>query len=445
MRAKRLAALALVTVFFLPSVLLAAGGNGNGTGEKLLSWGVDHRFRSVFYDNIINYNDDLDDDRDFFRFRTRLWADVPLSKNITFFFQLNNEFRKYTTPDLEVDLDEIIVENFYVDFQKMFGSHFSLRVGRQNLMRGEGFVLFDGNALDGSRTAYFNAVNLAYDFGKAKLELLGIHNPYQDRFFPRINDKQKPLTEWDEQALGAYYTDHHLAQTTVETYYFYKKEFNCMYAPTHAQYQPERRLHTIGGRVTHLLRKDWTLTGEFAGQWGQEHPDRDMTGWAGYAHVKKTFAHDWKPYVKFGLTAFSGDDPDTAEWEGWDPLFSRWPKWSELYIYSFVPEKGVAYWSNATWWQAEVGVSPLKELSARATYYYVGAFHDFPGTPSIYGGGTRRGSNFQVRLDYSFSKYIKGHLLYESFMPGDFYSAQDMGYFLRFELCLQYKDIIKPW
>jgi hypothetical protein len=337
------------------------------------------------------------------------------------------------------------VETFYVDFQKMFGSNFSLRVGRQNLMRGEGFVLFDGNALDGSRTAYFNAVNLSYDFTKGKLELLGIHNPYKDRFFPRINDKAKALTEWDEQALGAYYTDHHLPQTTLETYYFYKKEFNCMYAPTHAQYQPERRLHTVGGRVTHLLRKDWTLTGEFAGQWGKEHPDRDMTGWAGYAHVKKTFEHAWKPYVKFGLTAFSGDDPDTPEWEGWDPLFSRWPKWSELYIYSFVPEKGVAYWTNATWWQAEAGFSPLKDLTFRTTYYYVGAFHDFPGASAIFGGGTSRGSNFQVRMDYSFTKYIKGHFLYESFMPGDYYSAQDMGYFLRFELSLQYKDIVRPW
>jgi len=34
-------------------------------------------------------------------------------------------------------------------------------------------------------------------------------------------------------------------------------------------------------------------------------------------------------------------------------LYSRWPKWSELYIYSQVPEKGVAYWTNLNMWQAE--------------------------------------------------------------------------------------------
>ncbi len=36
----------------------------------------------------------------------------------------------------------------------------------------------------------------------------------------------------------------------------------------------------------------------------------------------------------------SGDDPSTDDNEGWDPLFSRWPKWSELYIYSLATEGG---------------------------------------------------------------------------------------------------------
>ena len=40
----------------------------------------------------------------------------------------------------------------------------------------------------------------------------------------------------------------------------------------------------------------------------------------------------------------SGNDPSRPNVIGnWDPLFSRWPQWSELAIYSQVPENGVAY------------------------------------------------------------------------------------------------------
>jgi hypothetical protein len=32
--------------------------------------------------------------------------------------------------------------------------------------------------------------------------------------------------------------------------------------------------------------------------------------------------------------------------EGWDPIFSRWPKWSESFIYTFTRESRPSYWSN---------------------------------------------------------------------------------------------------
>ena len=59
-------------------------------------------------------------------------------------------------------LDEVVFESLYLDFKRVFVKGLSLRVGRQNLMRGEGFLLFEGNSGDGSRTTYFNAIDLAY-------------------------------------------------------------------------------------------------------------------------------------------------------------------------------------------------------------------------------------------------------------------------------------------
>ncbi len=190
------------------------------------------------------------------------------------------------------------------------------------------------------------------------------------------------------------------------------------------------------------------MTAEAAWEFGQEKPkpgvaggDKDIAAWGGYAYAKKTFPLSWKPSLQVGWIGMSGDDPTTTKNEGWDPLFSRWPKWSELYIYTQVSEKGVAYWTNLSMWQAEVLASPTKYLSLRGTYYYMGAFEPFAGNPKVYGKGTKRGDMVQARADVTFSKALKGHVLYEYLKPGDFYVGRDSAYFLRFELIYSFKKI----
>jgi len=120
--------------------------------------------------------------------------------------------------------------------------------------------------------------------------------------------------------------------------------------------------------------------------------------------------------------------------EGWDPLFSRWPKWSELYLYSLIPEKGVGYWSNDRFAQLEVGFKPWKPLNIRATWYRHSAFHPHSGTVAIFSGGTRRGDDVQVYGEFVVNSHVKGHLLYDAFVPGDFYTGGATGYFLRGEI-----------
>ena len=47
-------------------------------------------------------------------------------------------------------------ETLYLEHR--FADGASLRVGRQDITRGDGFILTDGSPLDGSRVVYFNAV-----------------------------------------------------------------------------------------------------------------------------------------------------------------------------------------------------------------------------------------------------------------------------------------------
>ncbi len=420
---------------------LSAQQNDANTQERVFEFGFDQRVRNENWNNLLDFSQGADDEREQIRYRTRVWAKAPVTNTIDLFVGLNQEtYQKFGKVN---QFDEIIFDSAYIDFKRLFVKGLSFRVGRQDLMRGEGFILFEGNPGDGSRAIYFNAADLSYSFRKSKVELIGILDPKQDRFLPEIHNMHKPLLDWDEQALGIYYTDKNLARTSVEAYYFYKKEVNDRTPYLNPRFQPDRHIHTVGARTVHQLRPHWTATAEMALQWGAQHPGTPISAWAGYGYVKRTFEHPWKPYVQAGYWGFSGDDPKTKDRiEGWDPLFSRWPKWSELYLYSQWKEYGVGYTTNTSMWQGEAGFFPKKPVGFRCTYYHMGSFQPFDGNTQIFANGTTRGDMFQARMEVIPNAHWRGHILWENILPGDFYRGSDNAWFLRFEVSYQIKGVL---
>jgi hypothetical protein len=282
---------------------------------------------------------------------------------------------------------------------------------------------------------YNNAAVLAYERGKSKIELIGIYDPYTDHYLPRIHDLHRALVEWDESALGAYFTSTRAPKTSIEAYWIYKREFNDRRPATHPQYQPDRYVYTGGGRVVRKLSPKLSATGEWAWQFGHQRPGREIRAWGGYGYLKRTLGASGRHSASFGYWALSGDDPSTPNRiENWDPLFARWPKWSEMYIYTQFREVGVAYWTNTGMWQAEGIYSPWKPLSLRGTYYYMSAFHPFPGSPTMYSSGTTRGNHYQGRADLVVGKHWRGHALYENLVPGSYYTGKNPGFFFRLEI-----------
>ena len=411
---------------------------------RAAEFGFEQRVRNENWNNIFDYSDRTDDQRNQIRYRTRLWTNLPLTPKITLAAGLNQETCQVIVPRQPYRFDEVIFETAYLDIRDLFLKGLSLRVGRQNLIRGEGALIFEGTAWDGSRTIYSNAAVLSYARQNVKVDWIGVLNPARERFLPRIHDRRRMLTEWTDQALGTYVTWKLNRNADVESYYFYKKEVNDTRARSNPQFQPDRHVSTAGGRLVQRLANGWTATSEAAGQWGATHAHEDIRAWYAFSHVKKEAAAKTKPYLLGGYWGFSGDNPRTpGRIEGWDPLFARWPKWSELYIYSQVKEKGAAYWTNTSLWQAEMGFQPWKPVRWRFTYYRMGAYHPFAGDPKIFAGGTSRGNMWQTRLDFTVDKHWNGHVLYEALAPGDFYRVGSLTYFLRFELIYTIKGHFK--
>jgi hypothetical protein len=498
---------ALVPVCCFSQAPQADPNSSTSPSEQKIQFYFDQRVRTEDWNNIFDFNGAPgalnDDQREQMRYRTMFWVSIPVTSSIDFVTGINQETDQKlgnvgasVTPK-PTRFDEIVFDKMYFDFKKLPVKGLNLRVGRQNLAEGEGFILFEGTPGDGSRTTYFNAVNLSYTRAHSKLELLGILDPSQDRFLPDINSQHKVLNDWDDKAVGAYYTDKNHSKTQFETYYFYKKEvndkFNSLIGPwadiTSSQeplsfnLQPDRHISTFGGRVVQLITPTLTATGEFAYQWGAQHarpeevplagqgamlaanfpapiagyllnqpmsalPAQTIQSWGGYGYLKKQFTGKWKPYVKAGYWVMSGSDPNKPTVDGnWDPIFSRWPEWSELYLYSQVMELGVGYTTNTRQFQGEVGIQPSDKLKLRATYYRMDAFYpykapyiDAPGLgltsigTAAFGNGTHRGDLFETRLDYIINKDFSGHITAECMLPGNFYLTPSAALFLQAEI-----------
>jgi hypothetical protein len=405
-------------------------------------FGFQERVRSESWDNLADHRTATPDFRTQYRFRARLWAVVPLGEDAAFAAGLVNENRKLARPDQAVNGREVAFETFYLDWR--LGQAWSLRVGRQTLMRGDGFVLWDGGALDGSRAAYVNAVDLAWTAGDLKVELLAISDPFRDRYLPRLNESENPkerqlLNERDETALG-FYATWRKGDRDLQAYAFHKTERRDVRALADPLFQSDRRIETLGARVAMPLGNGLSAVAEGAVQTGRQEgrpgtaeASSAIRAWGAQAKATRAFEHPLRPELSLGWVGLSGDDPATPAREGWDPLFSRWPKWSELYVYSQVPEGGVATWSNLRMWEATVQARPTDRLGLRASAFWMRAYQPALAKGPLFGPGTGRGRILEMRADLRLSDQWQGHLLYERLDPGSFYAGRDPGRFFRVE------------
>ncbi len=441
--------------------------------------GFDTRIRQVTLHNVLDFDTESEAsggatalESSFFRVRHRVWTRLKFNFGCSLYGRATTEWRKYYDADFDpvtgepTDYNyqgpkktEIVWDNLYLDIDKLPYVPLSLRVGRQDIIRGEGFVLLDGGPLDGSRTIYQNAVLLGIKgnelgWKNSNIDLFAIRNLARDRHV-MTNDHEKALTEKDETAFGIYLKSKDpLLSNESESYYIYKSETNgdkaafdqfSSVSATPAR-KPNTRIHTIGQRLQGELPWKTNFTIEGALQTGSiHHPTTrdkiaDHKAYGGYLHFTKSVFMMLKPELKAGCILLSGDKQNTLEQEGWNPIFSRWPKWSELYIYSLLSgndERRIAYWQNIMIFHAGINMTLSKNLSLRYSYNYMKAPQD------RFGSGNKRGTLHTWKLSAKLSSSVDSHFLLESFHAGDFYLdpetdyKKDVAHFIRWELSIK--------
>ena len=225
-------------------------------------------------------------------------------------------------------------ETLYLDHR--FADGASVRVGRQNLTRGDGFILTDGGPLDGSRVAYFNALDLGWTSGKSRLDLLFISDPYRDQYLPRIHDRTQVADRVGRERASASTGPMRAARRPRSTSTASTRPRPATRArPRTPRARATACSTTLGGRCTRDFAGGWSVKAELAGQAGGQQPERrhPRLGRAGLGEeVVRARARSRRSC--WAGPASRATTPTTTANEGWDPLFSRYPKWSELYIYT---------------------------------------------------------------------------------------------------------------
>ncbi len=391
-------------------------------GPDWLRYGVDLRLRQ----NYLDFHPARDGEF-FYRVRPRAWLGVSPVEEIEIFFKLVNEYRYYFLPEGFVHplRDEVIFENLYLDVKKPFDLPLSVRIGRQDLIYGEGFVILEGGPNDGSRSFYSDGIRASIDLDPTTIDLIAVYNTNdQDQFFiPFVINEVEDFKLDDQKTglYGAYLVNRSLIPDfRLEGYYLFKdgKE---------SEKVVENRIHTLGARLAGRPVKGLTTVAEGAiqlGDWG----DESHRAYGGYAYgTYQIPGCPVKSALTLGYVLLSGDDPETDRHEGWDPLFGRWPKWSELYLYTLAFENGPGYWTNMQILRAAWATQPIERMSLTLGVNYLLALENpFAEDPrGLFSDGRVRGLNPRFDLRYRFNDWMSAQWLIEYFRPGNYYQ-EDM-------------------
>jgi hypothetical protein len=423
------------------------------------SWGADLRIRDEYFNNIKVYQSTKPDgspnvtlnknaighETNWGRYRTRLWTTVTPVKDVDINARLVWEFRTFSAPDMydlrSTDLSEALFDNLNVKTKNFLGLPVTVTTGRQDIILGDGWLVLDGTPRDGSRTIYFDAIRATTEFKDANTTVDTIYiqqYAQQDKYIKPFNDEYLPMMEQNERGAILYATNKSLKDTEISPYFIYKQDTPVDY-PGIVSVPAD--IYTFGVRVARQFDEHWQGRAEIADQLGHKNY-QDLCA-LGFNSRLSYFVNDkLNNNFRLAYEFLSGDRPGTSSTnEQFDPLWGRWPQFSELWACldgsEFRPGETTNLQRVGPGWS----ISPTPKMEFLADYYLMFANQNTFGSgpkqkPGFSDDGLFRGQLMTFLLKYKFNDHMQGHLLSEFFFPGNYYTSlkNDWATFLRAEM-----------
>jgi hypothetical protein len=423
------------------------------------TWGADLRLREVYIKNPIIFNNDTRDpgsgiapgpggEWHYQRYRTRLWGKAKITDDIDVNARLVWEFRNWCKPDgrLEAigsgddgfDADEALFDHLNVQWRNAFGLPLTITVGRQDIIIGNGWLVLDGTPLDGSRTIYFDAVRFQYDIHpiNTNVDISYIEQgAAADKHIEPFNDRERNVTEQNERGVIMNVVNRSIKDQELGGYFIWK------------QMEQEGRagdfgnIYTVGFRAAGKLGENWVYRAEAASQTGRKNGNR-LCAFGTNNRLTYQFHDPLQNELRVSYEFLSGDQDDTrGKDEAFDPLWGRWPQFSEAAIYGYAGETRIAEVTNLHRLSLGWSFKPCEKLEVCTDYHLLWANHNpLAANPGFSEEGKFRGQIVTLLLRYQITENISGHLVGEALFPGNYYddTRNDPSVFARYELSFKF-------
>lgn len=443
----------------LASSLLWSSASLAAEDTAPFTWGADLRLRQVFIGNVGLNEDSPTADRTFQRYRGRLWATYSPIEHLSGSARLMWEGRHYNKPNQD---DYRLLETWYsggilfdqltLDVNRLGGAPVALKLGRQDIRLGDGWLVLDGTPIDGSRTFYLDAARatIGIDSIGTTLDLIYLDQSADTGRFPQsLNGETEDQTEQNETGAILYAQNKSLVKdTALDGYFIYKHsrpELNPLNIRINNGFpfpspSDSGDVYTFGLRGDSKPHPRWGLRAEGAYQWGTRN-DRDLNAFGFTGRATYSLNDPKANRVYAGYEFLSGDDPGGDD-QAFDPLWGRWPQWSELMVYQWPLETRVAEATNLHRLNLGWGMQAHPTTLVTLDYHALWADEENTRTRAqlvnISQDGNFRGHLATGWIKTKLNKHVSGHLVAEYLWPGDFYARnrRDESYFVRAELSL---------
>jgi hypothetical protein len=309
----------------------------------------------------------------------------------------------------------------------------------------------DGTPFDGSWTYFLDAARFTYELKDqhTTIDVVGIIQDASDNGWLETINADQNLTETEQNEKGAilWVANKSLPTANLDGYFIYKHDNAAN--DIAAKFHPDTGdIYTLGGRVSGLVGQRLKYSVEGAYQFGEKQDSsirlpvsslafHDINAFGVNTKVSWLFKDRLNNQVSLSYEFLSGDNPNTGDDEMFDNLWGRWPRWSEIGLYSFAAETRIGNEANLHRFGPSWSLTPLRNLDFCASYFALFAPEDAAtrGPASLFtGAGNFRGHFVQAVLKYKVSKHMSAHLWSEFQFPGDYYVYRQAWSFLRAEV-----------
>ena len=417
-----------------------------------INWGGDIRFRNEYVGNrTLNENGTSRGTSgkytDYQRIRLRWWTTVTPVKDVDLYVRFESEPRHNSEPEGTPtwNREQAWIDSANLKLTNFLGSPLTMTLGRQDIMLGEGWLVGDGTPADGTRTYFFDAARFSYELKEVSTTadlIYLVQNHRGNAMLPPLLSYQQNVTEQDERGLILWVTNKSVKNTEINGYYIYKDERRVKGVAN----SDRGYINTFGGRIKGDIDSHWQYRAEGAHQFGEKN-EKHLRAFGMNSQLAYLFKDPMKNQLRLFYEYESGDDPHSAGTdEGFDPLWGRWPRWTEFWTIFVVPGTGegvIGEFTNLHRFGPGWTFAPTDRIECTLDYNFLFAATDSMahagprGTrPAAFGDGSFRGQLINFIVGANLTRHLKARLVNGVFFPGNFYSEtrQQTACFVRGEL-----------